>query len=41
VIPDPVLESVGAAPGDPLKIAVRPHPKPLSVAPYKPGPKRR
>jgi hypothetical protein len=41
VIPDPALAAVGAKPGDTVKVAVRPHPKPETVAPYKPGAKRR
>lgn len=41
VIADRVLQAIGAAPGDTVKLAVRPHPKPETVAPYKPGTKRR
>lgn len=41
VIADPILAAAGAAPGDAVKITVRPHPEPESVAPYEPGPKRR
>jgi len=41
VVPDAVLEAIGAAPGDSLQLTVRPHPDPASVAPYEPGPKRR
>jgi hypothetical protein len=41
VIPDRVLEAVHAAPGDTVKITVRPHPSPEAVAAYTPGPKRR
>jgi hypothetical protein len=41
VIPDAVLEAAGAAPGDVVKCAVRPHPHPEQVPKYKPGPKRR
>ena len=41
VIADQVLMAVRAAPGDAVKIPVRPHPRPEAVAPYKPGPKRR
>lgn len=41
VIGDAVLATLDVAPGDAVKIAVGPHPKPDSVAPYKPGPKRR
>ncbi len=41
VLPDAVLAAIGAAPGDTMKIAVRPHSQPESVPHYKPGPKRR
>ena len=41
VIADSVLAAIGASPGDELKIVVKPHPKPESVAPYKPQAKRR
>lgn len=41
VLAERVLEALGAAPGDAVKVVVGPHPAPESVAPYKPGPKRR
>jgi hypothetical protein len=40
VIPDAVVAAAGASAGDEVSIAVRPHPKPESVAPYRPGRKR-
>jgi hypothetical protein len=41
VIDGVVLAAIRAKPGDALKIAVRPHPSPDDMRPYKPGPKRR
>jgi hypothetical protein len=41
VIPDSVLAAIDAEPGDTLAIAVRPHPEPETVAPYRPGAGRR
>jgi hypothetical protein len=38
--PDAVLAAAGVAPGDEVRVAVRPHPQPESVAPYRPGGKR-
>ena len=40
VIPDAVLAASGAEPGETVKVAVRPHPAPETVAPYEPGAKR-
>ena len=41
VVPDAVLSAIGAAPGTAVKVVVRPHRDPESVAPYEPGPRRR
>ena len=41
VISDGVLATIGAAAGEQVRVAVKPHPRPEAVAPYEPGPKRR
>ena len=39
--PEAFLAAIDATVGDSVKIVVRPHPKPETVAPYKPQAKRR
>lgn len=41
VIANRVLAAIDAESGEKVRIAVSPHPEPETVAPYKPGPKRR
>jgi len=41
VVPDRALAEIGAAAGDRVKIAVRPHTEPELAPPYAPGRKRR